>query len=102
MAQIQMKEERDNQQLQNREEQTMHYCIDTTPNHMGKARNRRHKSMFYGPLPTLHIDDIGHTIKGDAQIGPDRSTDHQDQSQILHLFRGERTPSKFLRSHTDE
>src|SRR5579883_858368 len=102
MAQIQVEKERDNQQLQNGKEQPMHYGINATADHMDKARNRCHKGIFYGPLPALHVDDIGHPIEGHTQVGPDRGPNHQHQCQILHLLRGEGAACKPLCSHSNE
>ena len=56
------------QQLQNCEEQSMDDSVHTATDHVREARDGRHKGVFNGAFPALHVDDIGHAIEGDAQV----------------------------------
>src|SRR5215467_10823428 len=70
MAQIEREEGSHNEQLYESEEQAMRYSIPTTAYQVGKARDRSHKCMLNRPFPALEGNDISHTFKGDAEIGP--------------------------------
>ena len=68
MAEIEVEEYSHNDQLYHSEEQSMDDSVHTTTDHMRKARDGRHKGVFNGAFPTLHVDDVGNTIEGHTEV----------------------------------
>src|SRR5712692_9242411 len=88
MAQVEMEECSHHQQLQKGKEQSVRHSIPTASYQVGETRDRGHKRMFDGTFPTLKGNNIGHTFKGDTEVGPDRCPNQQVEDQVTRIDPG--------------
>ncbi len=68
MAQIKMEEGSHNDQLYEGEQQSMHHRVPTTAYQVCETRDRCHERVLNCAFPPLHVDDVGHSVKGYAQV----------------------------------
>src|SRR5258708_5499267 len=86
MTQIEMEECPYHEQLYESEEHTMRNSVPTTPYQVCETRDRSHERMLNRAFPTLYRNQIGHTLKGHTQVGPDRRSDDQEEDQRGSIY----------------
>src|SRR5260370_3582151 len=86
MTQIEMEECPYHEQLYESEEHTMRNSVPTTPYQVCETRDRSHERMLNRAFPTLYRNQIGHTLKGHTQVGPDRRSDDQEEDHRGSIY----------------
>src|SRR5258708_28244560 len=86
MTQIEMEECPYHEQLYESEEHTMRNSVPTTPYQVCETRDRGHECMLNRAFPSLYRNQIGHTLKGHTQVGPDRRSDDQEEDQRGSIY----------------